>query len=66
MKKFEDIFVKHIEDIDAGRSDIENCSCNSRTTGCQAPSHLQGEGPVPAYGADSWQGGCNKMTQVSL
>ena len=66
MKKFEDIFVKHIEDIKLDRASIEGCSCNSRTTGCHAPSHLQGEGLVPAYGADSWQGGCNKMARVSL
>ena len=25
VKKFEDIFVKHIEDIEAGKSSIEDC-----------------------------------------
>ena len=25
VKKFEDVFVKHIEDIEAGKSSIEDC-----------------------------------------
>jgi hypothetical protein len=25
LKKFEDIFVKHIEDIEAGKSSVEDC-----------------------------------------
>jgi hypothetical protein len=36
LKKFEDIFVKHIEDIKVDRSSIEDCSCDSRTTGREA------------------------------
>ena len=25
VKKFEDVFVKHIEDIEAGKSSVEDC-----------------------------------------
>ena len=73
MKKFEDIFVKHIEDIKVDRSSIEDCLDRypsmrgqlepllkiaiREPRGVKPPFHLQGGGPVAAYGAGSWQRG---------
>jgi hypothetical protein len=37
LKKFEDILAQYRESAEAGRSNMEDCSCNSGTTRRQAP-----------------------------
>jgi len=64
LKKSEGILVQHSEDIEAGGSDMEDCSCRSGATGCQAAFSPSKGGPIPDCGADSWEGAVTKWQDL--
>jgi len=82
LKKFEDIFVKHIEDIKVDRSSIEDCLDRypsmrgqlepllkiaiREPRGVKPPFHLQGGARLRLMEQVHGKGDCNKMTLLSL